>query len=205
MVVDKLRAAGCDPKPQGPGLWESRCPVHNGTRRNLSVTLGSNGSVLLHCHHADGNGNPSCSPKDILGSLGLGMGDLYPDRAELYGNGSTAKPKTSGKKSWRTLEDALRAVASKIEPKPIKTESWGYHNAHGEVVMVVARFDAGDGSKNYRPFHPLPDGSWAMGDPPGLLPLYRLPEVIKSNRTVFVGRGIRCCRAADIEGAGPSP
>jgi hypothetical protein len=40
--------------------------------------------------------------------------------------------------------------------------------------MVVGRFDAADGGKTYRPVHGRSDGSWAIGDPAGLLPLYRL-------------------------------
>ena len=32
-------------------------------------------------------------------------------------------------------------------------------------MMVVGRFDPAAGEKTFRPFHPLPDGSWAMGNP----------------------------------------
>jgi hypothetical protein len=120
------------------------------------------------------------------------MTDLHPQPTA-----SPPKPKTSGKRSWKTIEDALRAVASKIEPKPIKTDWWTYQDAHGNPVMVVARFDAADGSKTYRPLHRLSDGSWAMGDPPGLLPLYRLAEVIKSNGPVFVAEGEKCVLALE--------
>jgi putative DNA primase/helicase len=60
--------------------------------------------------------------------------------------------------------------------------------------MVVGRFDAADGSKTYRPVHVLPEGSWAIGDPPGLLPLYALPWIEDAD-TVFVVEGEKCAHA----------
>jgi hypothetical protein len=155
------------------------------------VGVGDDGRVLFHCHHVDANGQVGCSADAIVGVLGLRLEDLFPAKPD----GSTTTSKSSGKKSWRTLEAALKAVASKIEPKPITTDSWTYHNASGNVVMVVGRFDAGDGEKTYRPFHRLADRSWAIGDPPGLLPLYRLPEVTEHTQTVMVVEGEKCVLA----------
>jgi hypothetical protein len=197
LIVSKLQAAGCDPKPQGTDLYEARCPVHRGRRRNLSVTVGTGGAVLLCCHHAEANGNPSCPTAEIVAALGLTMSDLYPPDpvAVLWpGRNGTPrpKPKTSGKRAWKTPEDALRAVARKIKPQPTKLQSWTYHDTLGKPVMVVGRIDSADGEKTYRPTHALPDGTWAIGDPPGMLPLYRLPEVAESTRAVLVPEGEKC-------------
>ncbi len=190
MVVGKLQALGCDPSSKGTNAYESRCPVHHGKRKNLSVGVGKDGRVLLNCHHAGENGSPSCPVDAIVGALGLRLEDLYPKS-----NGpTTTKPKTSGKKSWRTLEAAVKAVASTIEPKPIGTQSWTYNDTHGNPIMAVARYDI-PGDKTFRPFHPLPDGSWVCADPPGPLPLYRLPEVTKHTQTVFVVEGEKCVLA----------
>jgi hypothetical protein len=156
------------------------------------LTLGNDGSALLYCHHSDGNGSGTCTTQDILASLGLRSANLYPDRTESGHNGSGLR--TYKKRSYAGPEDALRAVASAIEPKPIETQSWTYHDAHGNPIMVVGRFDAADGSKTYRPFHLQPDGSWAMGDPPGLLPLYALPW-IEDAKVVFVVEGEKCADA----------
>jgi len=190
MVVGKLQAAGCDPSSKGTNAYESRCPVHHGKRKNLSVSVGEDGRVLLNCHHAGENGSPSCPLDAIVGALGLRLEDLYPKP-----NGPTTKTKTSEKKKWSNLDDALKAQAFHIKPKPVTTESWAYHDADGNVVMVVGRFDAADGEKTYRPFHQLPDGTWVCADPPGLLPLYRLPEVTKHTQTVFVVEGEKCVLA----------
>ena len=62
--------------------------------------------------------------------------------------------------------------------------------------MAVGRFDDGNGEKTYRPFHRLPDGSWAMSDPPGLLPLYRLPEIVGEDG-ISICEGEKCVDALD--------
>jgi hypothetical protein len=155
--------------------------------------MGEDGRVLFHCHHVGENGAPSCRMEAIASALGLRPEDLFPGKT----NGPAAGSKTSAKKSWRTVEDAARAIASTIGPRPAKTQSWTYQDANGKPVMVVGRFDAANGEKTYRPFHSLPDGSWVVGDPPGLLPLYRLPEVNKCKRTVLVVEGEKCVLALE--------
>ena len=194
LVVAKLKSAGCDPRQQGPDAWESRCPSHQGERRNLSLALGNGGAVIMCCHHVSDNGNPTCSASDIMGSLGLSMSELYPRLDHAHGNGAEPKPKPTGKRTWPTLDAALSAVASRIGDI-VKTESWTYQEASGSLVMAVGRFDTAD-DKTYRPFHPTPDG-WAVGDPAGLLPLYRLPEVIKSTDLVFIVEGEKCVLALE--------
>jgi hypothetical protein len=127
----------------------------------------------------------------IVGALGLRLEDLFPPKP----NGPAAKPKTSGKRSWRTLEAAVDAIARTIEPKVIGTwKPWIYPGTDGKPIMAVARYDL-PGDKTFRPFHPLPDGSWAVGDPPGPLPLYRLPEVMRHSGAVFVVEGEKCAFA----------
>src|SRR5262249_52414295 len=54
--------------------------------------------------------------------------------------------------------------------------------------------DAADGEKTYRPLRFLPDGTWAMGDPPGRLPIYALPWIEDAD-LVFVVEGERCADA----------
>jgi hypothetical protein len=44
-------------------------------------------------------------------------------------------------------------------------------------VARVARFNLKDGSKEFRPVHRLDIGAWAIGDPLGLWPLYRVDEL----------------------------
>lgn len=52
--------------------WEARCPAHEDSSPSLSISVGRNGSVLLHCH-------AGCSLDAILGSLNLSLSDLHGD------------------------------------------------------------------------------------------------------------------------------
>ncbi len=52
--------------------WRDRCPVHGGeSTTSLSLALGDDGRVLLHCH-------AGCPPEAILATLGLATRDLFP-------------------------------------------------------------------------------------------------------------------------------
>src|SRR5689334_13120238 len=85
-LVAKLESAGYDPRPTGPDSWESRCPAHNGARRNLSICRSEDGRVLIHCQAHD------CSPEAIVQPLALTMGDLFPSR-----DGQALRPARNGK------------------------------------------------------------------------------------------------------------
>jgi len=74
-------ATGQPPKQSGDG-WLCVCPVplHDDHRPSLSVGLGDDGRVLLHCHSG-------CTAEDIVKSLGLQLSDLFP---EGQGKGAVA-------------------------------------------------------------------------------------------------------------------
>lgn len=51
------------------GQWNARCPAHHDRHASLSVGVGEDGRVLLHCH-------AGCTVLDVLDALGLGRGAL---------------------------------------------------------------------------------------------------------------------------------
>ena len=53
--------------------WRARCPAHGGKSRSLSIMVADNGSVLAHCF-------AGCEVHDVLGAVGLTVGDLFPTR-----------------------------------------------------------------------------------------------------------------------------
>jgi len=59
LVLDKLEGV----RKQG-GSWMARCPVHEDREASLSLTVGTEHPVILHCH-------AGCDPQDILSALGL--------------------------------------------------------------------------------------------------------------------------------------
>jgi putative DNA primase/helicase len=186
LIIDKLQAAGCDPRPTGPDAYESRCPAHGGKRKNLTVQAGEDGRILLHCHHAGENGSPSCPVDAIVGALGLTLADLYPRP-----NGPPPFKPPPRPKRWPTLDETVAAMGRAV--KATSTTTWLYPGRDGKPVMAVVRYETLNG-KTYRPLHIRGDGSWVCGDPPRPLPLYRLPEILDGDGISIV-EGEKCADA----------
>ena len=53
--------------------WRADCPNGHKTHGTLSLAQGEDGRVLLHCF-------AGCSTADVLGALGLTLGDVMPER-----------------------------------------------------------------------------------------------------------------------------
>src|SRR5262245_19148362 len=66
------RVTGFEPKQSGDG-WSARCPAHDDRNPSLSVSVGADGRVLLHCH-------AGCPTEDVAAKLGLTTADLMPER-----------------------------------------------------------------------------------------------------------------------------
>jgi hypothetical protein len=76
----------------GPNKWRARCPAHDDHEPSLSIGLGDDGRVLLHCF-------AGCSAEEVVLALGLDVGDLFPPTdAKVHeggnpaGEGATAQP-----------------------------------------------------------------------------------------------------------------
>lgn len=57
-------------KRTGSG-YDARCPAHDDDEASLSVGVGEDGRLLLHCH-------AGCKPDAVVAALGLRMRDLFP-------------------------------------------------------------------------------------------------------------------------------
>lgn len=97
--------------------------------------------------------------------------------------------------SFPSLAEAIAAAGRRVGGKHAGT--WTYRRGDGREVLSVARFNLAGGRKAFRPFHR--DGArYVIGDPPeedGMLPIYRLPELLGQGR-VFVVEGEKCADAA---------
>lgn len=186
-LVDQLQAGGFDPRPTGPDSWESRCPAHNGDGHNLSIKRGDDGRVLVHCH-AHG-----CEPQGIAETLGITMADLFPpqgDRPAPPAPRVNGKART-GRKAHPSPEAAIASIARK-QGQP--SAHWVYHHADGTEAARVYRFDPPGKRKQFRPVHQSPEG-WVLADPPGLWPLYHLPNLAEVGR-VYLTEGEKACDLA---------
>jgi hypothetical protein len=80
-----------EPKKSGAG-WSARCPGHDDQHSSLSVGVGDDGRILLHCF-------AGCEPESICQALGRRLADLYP-------NGS-AQTNEQSQKDWPKLAKAF--------------------------------------------------------------------------------------------------
>ena len=171
--------------------WQALCPAHDDRNPSLAVAEGSDGRVLLKCH-------AGCTVEAICAALGLRVADLMPaDSADVDktpGNPrkkrvvSTSTPQSN--RTCRTAKDAV-AVLQRQFGKP--SGSWFYHDAQGEPVGVVVRWDAPDG-KVIRPVARNGEG-WVVGGMAEPRPLYRLTELAGARR-VYVTEGEKAADAA---------
>ncbi len=198
-VLAALERRGFDPRTVGADSWDSRCPAHDGERRNLSIKRGEDGRVLLHCNAHD------CDYGDIMAALSLTEGDGFPPRDDRparprVGLNGHAKPKAlakGGGKPKRVYPTPEAATAWVRRDWGEPTGEWPYHDASGTEVARVCRFDRLGGEKTYRPVHLTPQG-WVNGDPPGLWPLYRLLGIARADRVdrVLICEGEKAADAA---------
>jgi len=170
-MVSALESHGCAPQRAGSG-WRARCPAHEDKRASLSVSGGNNGGCVVHCH-------AGCSVESVVAALGLGLADLMPDNGKAGTPNSRPgpKPAAGNGRSYPTAEAAIGALAKQFGGRP-PDHRWDYHDATGNVVGVVLRWNRPDGDKDIRPVRRNPDGTWAIGAMPEPRPLYRLPEVL---------------------------
>ncbi len=197
-VVGALASHGCDPRPCG-SAWSFRCPMHenhkHGDRRPSGwLTVNGDGKVCATCKAC----GPDADPQ-LLAAVGLTFADLYDDPRR---SGSSRKPATTirkaskrptARKAHATLPAAIAAAARSADGQA--GDCWTYHAADGAELMYVLRVELPD-DKTYRPIHRAEDG-YRLADPPGLLPLYGLPELIAADPTepVNVHEGEKCIDA----------
>lgn len=114
MSIDEILSR-LDGVKGGDGQWSACCPAHDDKRQSLSVGVGEDGKVLLHCH-------AGCAVEDIAAATGLTMRDLFvedkpPDRSR-----STAG-KSPVVATYNYLDDAGQLLAQKLR-RADKTFSW---------------------------------------------------------------------------------
>jgi len=185
-MVSALESHGCAPQRAGSG-WRAQCPAHDDRRGSLSISPGDNGGVVLHCH-------AGCDPGAVVAALGLRLSDLMPN-----GNGRPGPKLAAGGRTYPTAEVAVEALAKQFGRGP--NARWDYHDAAGDVVGLVLRWNTPAG-KEIRPVSRCPSG-WRIGAMPEPHPLYRLPAILASGAEtpIVIGEGEK---VADVAWQSPS-
>ncbi len=220
-ILTALREHGHEPKRAGAG-WCCRCPAHDDRNPSLSIHAGDDGRALVNCH-------AGCAVDAVCGAIGLRPADLFtPDPSRLGrnghapphsrprrrgdGDGTTRKPAHGGDSvavasdatphaGGRTFPTARDAVAELERRHGPRSTTWTYHNAAGDPVGLVVRWNTPAG-KDVRPVSRKvggADGSgWCIGGMPTPRPLYALPALLATQPgdRVYVTEGEKAADAA---------
>jgi len=180
--VETLLAKLPDAKKNGDG-WSARCPAHEDGRASLSIAEGDDGRALVKCH-------AGCRADAICAAVGLSVLDLMPTADTLAIPGKHSR---NGKPSTSTYQAAKAAIAALERKYGKRSALWTYHDAQGDPIGVIVRWDKADG-KEIRPVARHGD-RWIIGGMPEPRPLYHLPDVVDADR-VFVCEGEKATDAA---------
>jgi hypothetical protein len=175
LVLERLRAAGHDPKQTGKG-WSCRCPAHDDRTASLSIGTGDDGRVLLTCH-------AGCPFDSIVAALGIEPRDTFAESGDV---GRRPRATTTPTATFSTWEQAVDSIAGRRGP-PIGT--WHYHDADGTHVGTVVRWPKPAGKKDIRPVARQADGTWAAAGMATPRPVYGLPAVLEATGMVYVTEG----------------
>jgi hypothetical protein len=176
-----------DAKKNGRG-WRAKCPAHEDHNPSLSISTGSVGRVLLHCH-------AGCSVEAIVSVIGLKMADLMPERDPPTMKKPPAGKHGGGQRTPRVYPTAADAVAALARRLGRPSATWTYTDAAGEPVGLAVRWDTPDG-KTIRPIAKVGDG-WIVGTMPEPRVPYSLPELLaRPGERVFICEGEKAADAA---------
>ncbi len=187
-ILLKIKAVtGKEPVKSG-AQWSCLCPAHHDKKPSLSVTEDA-GKILLYCH-------AGCGVEQIVESLDLVMADLMPP---TNGNGHATRaiaPRADEKPkaTYATTNEAIAALSASRGKQPDSV--WQYHNAAGELVGSVLRWNVATG-KQILPVSRQLDGRWACAAMPKPRPLYRLPQLRSAlpGTLIYVLEGEKCADA----------
>ena len=173
--------------------WSARCPAHEDHHASLSISEGDDKRALLRCH-------AGCPTESVVEALGLRMSDLMPVETVNVNETSrnTASEEVSlttrSKKPSQTYATAQEAVTVLESQHGPKSDWWAYHDASGDPIGTIVRWDRPAGGKVIRPVSRNGNG-WIIAGMPEPRQLYRLPELQSAER-VYVTEGEKAADAA---------
>ena len=119
----------------------------------------------------------------------------FADRNHRDDGSAVSQPKSSGNgksaNTYPNIDSAEHAYALRFK-RPADYR-WAYHDAHGETVAMVLRWNTPTG-KVIRPAAKIGD-SWKLTASPEPRPLYALPELLQSTGRVWVVEGEKAADA----------
>jgi len=116
------------------GRWIAKCPAHDDRSPSLSIGVGDDGRVLIHCF-------AGCSPVSIVNAVGLELSQLYhqdPRYYEARRHERRVRPDYRGLLFFLLRKMYVLSIAAKKleEGKPFTDDEWA--TLH-EVTMHLER------------------------------------------------------------------
>lgn len=156
-------------------------------------------SGWLKCHRSD------VAPSGFVPVPTKSRGVIFKPHEDVqHATGARPVRRPSQPCIFTNMEEAISAVERARKVKSIGR--WVYDDAAGKPTLAVIRLPRpshpgdGPGAKPRKEFRPVSrvDGGWIIGDPPGPLPLYHLPELLAATPStpVIVTEGEKACECA---------
>lgn len=125
-------AALVDGRRTGNGKWQARCPAHQDRSPSLSIGVGSDGRVLLHCF-------AGCSHRAILAALGLSICDLFAGPPLSLGEQEALqRERARAREQAQREEDAARRLRLTAQ----RAEAQRSERLEGELQRMYSRLAA---------------------------------------------------------------
>jgi len=136
--------------------WLAKCPAHDDGTPSLSISTGTDGRILLHCH-------AGCTTDAVCEALGIKLADLMPEHTR--GNGKAQWQRPAPAFSWATCSRAFNEgeAAKLAEWRGYRPEFVGWlreQNMIGLQARCVAFPVHGEGGAVIGCHYRLPTGSW---------------------------------------------
>jgi hypothetical protein len=155
--LDKVRPTGTD-------KYEAQCPAHEARKESLSIGIGDNSAVLLHCF-------AGCALEAICSAIQLTPADLFPPKDQQGTSPATRnlEPRT------RNSETVPKFTAPKRELGQI-VATYNYTDEDGKLLYQCLRFEP----KDFRQRQPDGAGGWVWTLKGVRRVLYQLPALIRA-------------------------
>jgi hypothetical protein len=168
--------------------WMARCKAHEDRHNSLSMRVGEEGRVLLHCF-------AGCSTEEVVAAYGRSMADLFDaDESPPPASRRPTKLKTTGADAVGFAEDLDERLQRRLlevrgwTPDVIERVGIGWD---GERVTVPYVSAAGElvGLGRYAPNPERRNGSKMLADPGSRRELVPPPETVRGGTWMFVCEG----------------
>jgi replicative DNA helicase len=200
LVIGRLERINLTAKQTGTCQWEAQCPAHDDRNASLSVGVGDDERVLLHCH-------TGCSSADVWAALDIEPRELFVENGTGSTNGHAAHAAVPAKtalafgeqhvKHWqaelRRRPDVVERLRSLLawSPDAIECLEVGYdgsarvvfpvRDAAGVLVGVVRHFPKSDKRG--------PDVKKSVAAPGSRRDLYPAPESVGETDVLWLVEG----------------